>query len=288
MQISAVQTDVTIADWDANLATLRRYVAAETEAGSQLIVFPECFVSGYCFESREEAIQHAQPVDGPFTESVAQLCHEHQCCVTFGMVERADRDLFNTAVLVGPQGVVGSYRKIHLPWLGVDRFTTPGDRPFEVLEAGGIRIGMLICYDAGFPEAVRTLALDGADLVILPTNWPPGAEQLAEYAINTRAMENSVYFLAANRVGSERGFDFIGSSRICDPAGRTLTAADHTNECALRARIDPEQARRKRYTRVPGQHIIDRFADRRPEMYGRLCDPHALPRPGRDDDPLID
>ena len=284
MQISAVQTNVAIGDPAANLAALKHHVATETAAGSRLIVFPECFVSGYCFSSRDEAAQHAQPADGPFTQAVLELCRRQDCFVVFGMIEQDSSDLFNTAILAGPQGLVGSYRKVHLPWLGVDRFTTPGNRPFEVLDAGDLRVGMLICYDAGFPEAVRSLALEGADLVVLPTNWPPGAEQLAEYAINTRAMENSIYFLAANRVGTERGFRFIGASRICDPAGTTLATADHADECVLRTAIDPARARTKRFTRVPGEHIIDRFADRRPEMYSRLCDPHSLPRPGRDSD----
>ncbi len=284
MQVSAVQTDVTIADPEANLRTMQRVVATEAAAGSQLIVFPECFASGYCFHSAEEAAQHAQPVDGPFTNAVSGLCAEHQCHVIFGMIEQDGADLFNVAVLTGPDGLAGSYRKVHLPWLGVDRFTEPGNRPFEVLEVEDVRVGILICYDAGFPEAPRALALDGADVVVLPTNWPPGAEQLAEYAVNTRAMENSIYFVAANRVGTERGFRFIGQSRICDPVGRTISSADHTDECVLRAEINPSEARSKRFTRVPGKHMIDRFADRRPEMYGRLCEPHSLPRPGRDDD----
>jgi predicted amidohydrolase len=281
MKISAVQTDICIDDPDANLRTLERHLIAEAAIGSELIVFPECFASGYCFGSKDEAMQNAQPLHGLFTESVVNLCSRNSCCVVFGMIERQHDEIFNTAVLAGPQGLVGFYRKVHLPWLGVDRFTTPGNEPFRVFDANGVRVGMLICYDAGFPEAVRSLALDGADIVVLPTNWPPGAEQLAAHAINTRAMENSIYFLAANRVGTERGFRFIGSSRICDTTGNTIASADHHNECVLRASIDPAQARKKRITRVRGEHIIDRIADRRPEMYGRLCKPHSLPRPGR-------
>ena len=287
MKISAIQTDVSLGDPDANLRKLHQHVVTEVAQGSRLVVFPECFVSGYCFASREEASRNSQAVDGQFTQSVVKLCGEHHCYVVFGMVERGEHDMFNVSVLAGPHGIVGIYRKIHLPWLGVDRFTTHGDRPFQIFEIEEIRIGMLICYDAGFPEATRHLALAGADIVILPTNWPPGAEQMAKYAINTRALENSIYFLAVNRVGIERGFRFIGCSRICDPTGKTLAAADHENECVLRASIDTAQARRKRYTRVAGEHVIDRFADRRPEMYGRLCEPHTLPRPGRNEDPLI-
>lgn len=283
MQISAIQCDVEFGQPDQNLATLRSRVREEASAGSRLLVFPECFATGYCCSSLEEARQFAQPVDGPFAQAVIAECREHNCFVVFGMLESAGNDVFNAAVLVGPDGVVGSYRKVHIPFLGVDRFTTPGNRPFEIFDIDGLKIGMLICYDGGFPESVRELALRHADLVVLPTNWPPGAETMAEYAVNTRAMENAVYFLAANRIGEERGFRFIGTSRICDPAGNTMAAANGQDDCVIRATVDVKKSRQKRITRVPGEHIIDRFADRRPEMYSQLTQPHSLPRPGRDD-----
>ena len=96
-------------------------------------------------------------------------------------------------------------------------------------------------------------------------------------------MENGVYFAAVNRVGTEREFEFIGKSRICGPTGAQLAAADHTDEAVLHATIDVSRARTKRVVRVPGKHVIDRMADRRPEMYSKLCEPHNLPRPGRDE-----
>jgi predicted amidohydrolase len=171
---------------------------------------------------------------------------------------------------------------VHLPWLGIDKFTTLGDRPFEVHEIDGLRVGMNICYDSGFPEPGRCLTLLGADLIALPTNWPPGAECMAEHAVPTRAMENGVYFAAVNRVGTERGFQFIGRSSICAPNGDVLARASASNEEILYADIDPARARNKRIVRVPSKHVIDRMADRRPEMYGPLVEPHALSRP-RDD-----
>lgn len=255
-------------------------VKAETEQGSRLIVFPECFTTGYCFESAAEAMTVAEPVDGEAVAFASQLCSTHDCFTVFGMLENDQGRLFNTAVLVGPQGLIGSYRKVHLPYLGVDRFTTPGDRPFAVFEADGVKVGMLICYDGGFPEAPRVLAIQGADVVILPTNWPPGAECVACHASNTRAMENGIYFVAVDRVGTERGFRFIGQSRICDPAGATVSAADHAEPAVVRAVIDVARSRKKRIVRVPDKHVIDRMGDRRPEMYGPLCEPHALPRSG--------
>jgi predicted amidohydrolase len=132
-------------------------------------------------------------------------------------------------------------------------------------------MGMNICYDVSFPESSRIMALAGAELIALPTNWPPGAGCVACYAPNTRAMENHVYYIAVNR--EERGFRFIGQSRICEPNGNTLASADETSETILYAEIDPAIARNKHLVRVPGKHEIHRFYDRRPEMYGAIVEP---------------
>ncbi len=282
MQIAGIQTDVVIRNLEANLHTLEVHLRAEVSAGTQLTVFPECFTTGYCFDSMEEALSLAEAVPGPTTARVEKLCRDLKTFVVYGMLEKSGRDLFNTAVLIGPVGLIGSYRKIHLPYLGVDRFTTPGDRPFEVFEADGVRVGMLICYDGGFPEAARVLALQGADVILLPTNWPPGGDYMAQFSINSRAMENGVYFVAVNRVGTENGFQFIGKSRICSPVGATLASLDNDQAGVIRAKIDPIAARTKRIVRIPGKHVIDRMADRRPEMYGALCRPHQLKRPGHE------
>ena len=283
MRIAGVQTDVSFKDVHANLALLETMVRSETALGTQLTIFPECFSTGYCFDSLEDARGFAESVPGPTTDRVATLCRELQTFVVFGLIEKSGSDIFNTAVLIGPDGLIGSYRKVHLPYLGVDRFTTPGDRPFEVFEAGGVRIGMLICYDGGFPEAARVLSIRGADLIVLPTNWPPGGTYMAEYSINCRAMENGIYFAAVNRIGTENGFHFIGKSRICSPVGATMASIDNDKGGVLRAEIDPVVARTKLLIRVPGKHLNDRMAARRPEMYGTICEPHSLKRPGRDE-----
>jgi predicted amidohydrolase len=283
MKISCVQTDVTFQDINANLSSLEATVRSEVAQGTQLTVFPECFSTGYCFDSLAEAMELGESVPGPSTDRVAKLCAELRTYVVFGMLEKSGDKLFNVAVLIGPEGLIGSYRKVHLPYLGVDRFTTPGDRPFEVFEAAGVRVGMLICYDGGFPEAARVLSIRGADLIVLPTNWPPGGSYMAEFSINCRAMENGIYFAAVNRIGTENGFSFIGKSRICSPVGATINSIDDASPGILRTEIDPLIARTKRIVRVPGKHLIDRMADRRPEMYGAICEPHSLKRPGRDE-----
>lgn len=271
LKIAGAQIDVALGDREHNFARMQSALRETAGHGAQLTVFPECALTGYCFETLEEARPLAEAVAGPSSQRLAQVCRELDAYAVFGMLEADGERVFNAAVLVGPSGVVASYRKIHLPYLGVDMFTTPGDRPFAISRAGELRLGMNICYDGAFPEAARVMALDGADLIALPTNWPPGAECTADFVINTRAMENHVYYAAINRVGTERGFRFIGKSKICGPSGCVLAEAPHEEEALLYAEIDLELARRKRVIRVPGKHEIDRFADRRPEMYGRIA-----------------
>lgn len=272
IKIAGAQIDVVFGDCKKNLARIGTALRETAKQGARLTAFPECALPGYCFESLEEARPHAEPISGPSTQRLAELCRELDVFAVVGLLEADGDRIFNAAALIGPGGVIGSYRKLHLPYLGVDMFTTRGDRPPATWLAGDLRVGMSICYDGAFPEASRVMALDGADLIVLPTNWPPGAECTADFVINTRAMENNVYYMAVNRVGAERGFRFIGKSKICGPGGELLAVANHEEETILYAEIDPAKARRKRVIRVPGKHEIDRFADRRPEMYGRLVE----------------
>jgi len=270
--IALAQIDIAFADRAKNLARMIAVLQETAAKGAKLTVFPEAALAGYCFDSLEDARPHAEPIPGPSTRRLTGICRELGVFAIFGLLEADGERVFNACVLVGPEGVVGSYRKIHLPFLGVDRFTTPGDRPFAVHEAAGMRIGMHICYDGGFPEPARVMTLLGADLVVLPTNWPPGAECMASCAVNTRAMENNIYYAACDRVGTERGFRFIGQSKICDPRGKVLAEAPHDREDILYAQIDVAKARQKKIVRVPGLHEIDRVNDRRPEYYGKIAE----------------
>jgi predicted amidohydrolase len=274
-KIAVAQIDITFAEREKNLERMLELLRETALRGAKLTVFPEAALTGYCYDSLEQARPHAEPIPGPSTGRLAEMCRELGVFAIYGMLEADGDRVFNACVLVGPDGVVGSYRKVHLPYLGVDRFTTPGDRPFAVQDAAGVRVGMHICYDGGFPEPARVMMLLGADLLVLPTNWPPGSECMASSAVNTRAMENNVYFAACNRVGDERGFHFIGQSKICDPRGRVLAEAAHDREEILYADIDVEFARQKKIVRVPKLHEIDRLRDRRPEFYQAITERQA-------------
>ena len=173
-------------------------VAAAGDAGARLVVFPEAALTGYVFGSRDEALAAAVEADGPELGRIGAACREAAAWAVVGAVERADGQVYNSAFLVGPEGPVGCYRKVHTLCLGVDRFAARG-AGFRVWELPIGRIGLNICYDGTFPESSRTLKLLGAQLVVLPTNWPRLDMKRAQTTV--RAYENHVNYLAVNLVG---------------------------------------------------------------------------------------
>jgi predicted amidohydrolase len=270
VKVAGVQTHPQFGEVAVNRERVLRWLQQTAAEGAKLIAFPECALSGYVFDSVEEALPFAESVPGPSTDAVTQACQSLGVWCVLGIFEREDDRLYNTCVLISPDGLQASYRKVHLPHMGVDRFATPGDDAFLVHHAAGLKVGLHICYDGAFPEPARVMTLLGADLLILPTNWPAGAEPLAEHLMACRALENVVYTMAIDRVGEERGTRFIGRSGIFDPLGRTLAFAGPASEEVLYAEIDPARSRDKRIVRKPGAYT-DRIGDRRPEFYGLIA-----------------
>ena len=268
--VAVAQVNPQLAKVADNLAVVEAWAEKAADEGAQLVVFPECALTGYCFESRKEAIEVAEPADGKSAQRLAQLCASRNLWLVVGMLERDGDRLFNAALLIGPDGLHAVYRKVHLPCMGVDRFADAGDRPFQVHDTPVGRIGLHICYDAAFPEAARVMALDGAEVLCLPTNWAEGARPIAEVIPRARALENRVYFVAANRIGEEGGFRFIGMSQIAAPSGAWLACSPEPVEALLVAELDLREARRKRLVHVPGRYEVDRIGDRRPDFYRRL------------------
>ena len=268
--IAAVQMDVRIADREFNLANVEAMARESAANGSEVVIFPEAVVTGYCYASLEEAVANAEPAPIESIERMTSLCRELGVFVAYGTLECSGDSLRNVAFLAGPDGLVGRYDKTHLPFLGVDRFTTAGDRAPEVYEAAAIRIGMVICYDLVFPELRRSLALAGADLVVQVTNSPAPGDFARQALVPARAFENGIYLARANRTGIERGVEFAGLSQVCDPLGQTIAEAPHTEPAIVYAEIDPEVARNKHRVVRPGEFETDLFKDRRPELYGRI------------------
>src|SRR4029079_13483391 len=218
----------------------------------------------------EEAMPYAEEIPGPVTEALERESARLGLYVVCGLLERGRDSVAHADVLVRPDGLIGSYRKTHLPFLGVDRFVVPGDE-FVVFDTAIGRIGFIICYALRFPEVTRTLALKGADIVCLPTNFPMAAKLQCDVIAPARAAENRIYLLVANRVGKERWGEFCGWSQIVDPYGMRLAEAGETEEALLVADVEIEKAR-DTYSVGPGEYELSLFGHRRPELYGALVE----------------
>ena len=273
VKIAAVQMEPKIMRNKENLGNILLHIKNAAQNGARLIVFPECALTGYVFSSREEAMPYMEPVPGPATEKLTNCCREHGAHVILGLLEIDGKKCFNTAVLVGPGGLVGKYRKNHLPFLGIDRFLDPGDNPIEVLKTPVGNIGIQICYDCNFPEGARVMMLLGADILALPTNWPEGREKVPRYIVAARAYENRVHVVAVDRVGTERGTRFIGQSKIISARGDILAEAGSDSEQIIYGEVSLAEAREKHIVFKPGEFEIDLMRDRRPELYTELTKP---------------
>ncbi len=278
VKIAAAQIDPKLKKNSENLDTILKVTREAADNGANLVVFPECSLAGYVYSSRDEAMPFAETIPGPSSEKIASLCQGLEVYVVFGLLEKEGDKLFNTAAFLGPEGLVGKYRKNHLPYLGVDRFVDIGDRPFEVYQTQIGNIGLFICYDIVFPESARVMALMGADILAHPTNFPEGSgNRITNYVLNSRALENKVHVVSTNRAGTERGYPFCGLSKIIAASGDTLALASPAKEEIIYAEVSLEEARQKRIVFVPGEWEVDRIGDRRPELYGLI----TQPKPGK-------
>ena len=174
MRVAVAQTEPQLGEKERNLEVcVARLEEAATE-GAALLVLPECAIPGYMFDSAEEALPFAEGIPGPSTEILERESRRLGMHVVCGLLERDGDVMHNAAVFVGPDGLIGVYRKTHLPFLGVDRFVVAGDE-LPIFETPLGRVGLEICYDLRFPEVTRALALRGADLIAHPTNFPVAA-----------------------------------------------------------------------------------------------------------------
>jgi len=238
--------------------------------GAHLVVFPEAALTGYVFESKAEALARAVRADGAELEALAAACHPTGTWAVCGAIEREEEELYNAAFLVGPDGVAGRYRKVHTLCLGVDRFTRSGAGPFGVYDLPFGRVGLHICYDGSFPESARALRLGGAQLLLLPTNWP--STRLKREIVQVRAYENHAYYFAVNRVGEEGGVRFEGGSCAADPEGALLAEGGAGPE-RIHVEMDLAAAAATHVVESAGAYEYDRIADRRPERYGAIVAP---------------
>ncbi|MFQ5689124.1 MAG: carbon-nitrogen hydrolase family protein [Gemmatimonadota bacterium] len=280
VRVCGVQLAPELGRTAANAERVAHEIGLAAREGARLIVFPEAALTGYVFESRAEALAAAVHPDGPELAAVARACREAGAWAVCGAIERGgpaecgwadlDATLYNTLFLVGPAGLADRYRKIHTLCLGVDRFTVPGREPLQVEELPFGRVGLHICYDGSFPETGRALRLLGAQLLLLPTNWPD--LRLKRELVQIRAYENHVNYFAVNRVGAERGVEFRGGSCAADVRGHLLLdAGSRPGRYAVEFDLSAADASHEIVS--PGRYEYDRIADRRPDAYAPLVAP---------------
>ena len=231
---------------------------------ADLIVLPELFASGYQFLSQEEAQQLAEPVpDGPTVRRLVDIAKRSKLHLVAGLPERSGSSCYNSAVLVGPSGFLGCYRKTHL-FDEETQWFTPGDSGFHVWDIGPAKIGIMICFDWYYPEAARTLAMLGADIICHPSNLVlPNCPD----SMPVRCLENRVFAVTCNRIGSEaRGgkerLTYIGQSEVVTPKGVIQRRASRDQEELAIVEIEPAQARNKSLNRYN-----DLLRDRRTSLY---------------------
>lgn len=254
---AAVQYEPRFGDKAHNLGQLLHLTEEAARAGARLIVLPEMATTGYCFRSRAEIAPFVEPVPGgPTSDALAILAARLGVHIVIGLpeVDLATDIYYNTAALIGPDGYLGKYRKLH-SFLDETRWAKDGDLGIPVFDTDLGRIAIQICMDADYFEPARLAAMEGADLIAFPTNWL--GEQTVWFA---RAAENGVYMLCANRWGEERGEQFCGNTMIIDPEGRALNLLS-TGDGICLADLDLEKAKEAR---------CQALARRRPARYHDL------------------
>jgi predicted amidohydrolase len=266
MRVGIYQNNPVFGKTEANVEQALQDVSS---VNADIMVLPELFNTGYQFVSSQEAEVLAEEIpSGNTCQAMISLARATDMYLVFGLAEWDKKQIYNSAVVVGPEGFVGRYRKTHLFEEEKD-FFAPGDTGFQVFDIGLARIGVMICFDWWFPESARALALLGADIICHPANL---VLPQCQKAMVTRSLENGVFTVTANRVGTEsRGgknpLIFTGESQIVDNCGEILAKLGKDETGIALTEIDPAQARDKTITARN-----DRFIDRRPEFYTPLTE----------------
>jgi predicted amidohydrolase len=261
VKIAIWQTAASLRDPDG-AARLGARAAEAAAAGATVLVVPECFTSGYHIPDMASV---AQPADGSWATTVSDVAREVGIAIAYGSPEATDDGVLNVARLVDASGnLLTEVVKTHL-YGDIDRsMFVPGRSLAPIVEFDGLKVGMLICYDVEFPETVRSLALAGADVVLVPTALMAPEESIAKVVVPTRALENQVVLAYANRVGREQELTYVGLSCVVGPDGADLARAGDGDELVL-ADVDPA-------TLAIARAAYNQLRDRRPDLYGSLVD----------------
>lgn len=249
-----------------NLKKIEKIVTKAKKYSVDLIVFPEMALTGY--KVRDEIYELAETIPGPSTSIVERIARKTGKYIIFGMPERSEKTqatIFNSAVLVGPKGFVGKYRKMYLPTHSMfeeKRYFRPGYQP-AVFDTELGRIGLIICYDIFFPEVARLTRLEGAQLLVCISASPAVRRAFFETLITARAIENTTFLAYVNLVGIEDGLQFWGGSRLVGPQGKALVEAKYDEEDLVIGEVDYSDARSV-------ETFVPALRDLRPELFDKL------------------
>jgi predicted amidohydrolase len=258
VKVAAIQFNIALGEIEQNLAKVRVAVQRLATQGVQLAVLPEMWSAGYDYKRlSRHAAETPRVVD-----EVRRLAAEHDMVLVGSLPEEADSKIYNTAYVVDRGDLCGSYRKLHMfSTMGEDRFLSPGARTLVVSTSVG-RLGIAICYDLRFPELFRKMALEGAEIICLPAEWPKPRQEHWRTLLRARAMENQLFVVATNCCGMQGKLDFFGMSLLLAPRGEVLSEGGEV-DTELVATFDFQEM-------VDYREQIRCYHDRRPEVYGTL------------------
>lgn len=250
----------------ANIQKIAEYTAEAKQQDAELVVFPELSLTGYIL--RDELYELAEKIPGPSTTAIEKIAQKTKAHIVFGMPELSEKTqatIYNTAVLIGPKGLIGKYQKMYLPTHSVfeeKRYFRPGYRvgTFET-ELG--KLGLIICYDIFFPEVSRLTRLEGAQLIICPSASPAVRRTFFEVLTVARAIENTAFLAYVNLVGIEDGLQFWGGSRLVGPNGKVTVQAKYDEEDLVLGEINYADIRHV-------ETFVPTLKDLRPELFDTL------------------
>ena len=245
---------------------VKKVINALQEVKADLIVLPELAFTGYHFQNRNELKTLAEdPEKSSTVEALVELCQKNNIHLVTGFAEKNKDKIFNSALLIGPEGIEHTYRKLHL-FNEEKNYFDEGDVPLQVNIVNDVKVGMLVCFDWAFPETMRALTLQGAEVIAHPSNL---VLAFCQEAMITRCLENRVFAITTNRFGSDKRphgeLKFTGKSQIVGPGGVLINRAASQREALYVTEIDPAQSQNKNIT-----ILNDLIADRRPEYYQDL------------------
>ncbi len=266
VNIALAQMGCKVGDKKQNAKVIKKKVRQAKHKGADLVIFPELSLTGYT--TRDITYELAEPIPGPSTYLLENVAKEEKAYLVFGMLERSDKAhavLYNTAVLLGPKGFIGKYRKMHLPTHSVfeeKRYFRLGYQA-PVFETNIGRLGLIICYDVFFPEITRLLRLKGAQFIICISASPAIRRKFFEVLTVARAVENTAFLAYVNLVGIQDGLQFWGGSRLIAPNGSVITQAKYDEEDLVFGSIDYADLERV-------EAFVPTLRDLRPEFFDSL------------------